>query len=102
MFNANVAFDKNHSIPLLYEEYPGSITDVSQFAHMVDKVKEYNYEKIGFILDRGYFSKDKIRYMDDNGYSLIIMVKVRKELISFLVLSHKTHLKRIESTSCVL
>ena len=25
---------------------------LSQFVYMVDKVKEYNYKKIGFILDR--------------------------------------------------
>ena len=31
---------------------------------MVDKVMEYGYKKIGFILDRGYFSKENIRYID--------------------------------------
>jgi transposase len=89
VFNVGVAFDKNHKIPLFYEEYAGSITDVSQFVYMVDKVKEYNYKKIGFILDRGYFSKDNIRYMDANGYPFIIMIKGRKDLVSSLVLAHR-------------
>ena len=89
VFNVSVAFDKNHKVPLFYEEYPGSITDVSQFVYTVDKVKEYKYEKIGFILDRGYFSKENIRYMDDNGYPFIIMIKGRKELVSSLVLANK-------------
>ena len=89
VFNVGIAFDRNHKIPLFYEEYPGSITDVSQFTYMVDKVKEYKYEKIGFILDRGYFSKDNIRYMDDNGFPFVIMIKGRKELVSALVLSNK-------------
>ena len=40
IFNLAVAFDKTNRIPLFYEEYPGSITDVSQFIHMVDKVMD--------------------------------------------------------------
>ena len=44
------------------------------------------YEKIGFILDRGYFSKENIQYIDRNGYTFIIMCKGRKALISSLVL----------------
>ena len=85
VFNIAIAFDKNNRVPLFYEEYLGSITDVSQFVYMVDKVKEYGYKNIGFILDRGYFSQDNIQYMEDNGYAFVIMVKGRKELVSSLV-----------------
>lgn len=72
-----------------YEEYPGSVTDVSQFTFMVDKVLEYGYKQIGFILDRGYFSKENIRYIDENGYSFIIMCKGCKTLVSSLVLENR-------------
>ena len=53
---------------------------------MVDKVIDYGYEKIGFILDRGYFSKENIQYIDRNGYTFIIMCKGRKGPVSSLVL----------------
>ena len=89
IFNLALVFDKTNRIPLLYEEYPGSINDISQLTFMVDKVKEYKYEKIGFILDRGYFGKENIRYMEENGYAFIIMVKGKKELVSSLVLEHR-------------
>ena len=56
---------------------------------MVDKVKEYNYKSVGFILDRGYFSKANIKYMEDNGYSFIIMVKGRKSLVSELIAANR-------------
>ena len=85
IFNVSVVFDKTHQVPLLYEEYPGSINDVSQFSYMVDKVNEYGYKNIGFILDRGYFSEDNIQYMEDNGHAFIIMVKGHKKLVSSLV-----------------
>ena len=87
VFNLSIAMDKTNRVPLFYEEYPGSVTDVSQFTCMVDKVMEYGYKKIGFILDRGYFSRENIRYIDENGYTFIIMCKGCKALVSSLVLS---------------
>ena len=87
VFNLAIAFDATNRIPLFYEEYPGSINDVSQFSFMIDKVYEYGYKKIGFILDRGYFSKDNIREMEKNSYEFIIMVKGCKSLVSSLITS---------------
>lgn len=86
VFNLAIAMDKTNRVPLFYEEYPGSITDVSQFTFMVDKVLEYGYKKIGFILDRGYFSKTNIQYIDENNYSFIIMCKGCKALVSPMIL----------------
>ncbi|MCI6535375.1 MAG: transposase [Phocaeicola vulgatus] len=91
IFNLAIAFDSTYKVPLFYEEYPGSINDVSQFTFMVDKVKEYRYKNIGFILDRGYFSKDNIRYIDSNNYEFIIMAKGCKPLVSALI-------KRVKNT----
>lgn len=89
VFNLSIAMDKTNRVPLFYEEYPGSITDVSQFTFMVDKVVEYGYKKIGFILDRGYFSKENIQYIDKNSYSFIIMCKGCKSLVSSLVMDKR-------------
>lgn len=89
IFNLAIAYDKNNRVPLFYEEYPGSITDVSQFRCMVDKVQQYNYKNVGFILDRGYFSKDNIRYMEENDHPFVIMVKGQKELVSSLIHEHR-------------
>ena len=89
VFNLSIAMDKTNRVPLFYEEYPGSVTDVSQFTFMVDKVIEYGYRKIGFILDRGYFSKENIRYIDENGYTFIIMCKGCKALVSSIVLENQ-------------
>ncbi len=89
VFNLAIAMDKTNRVPLFYEEYPGSITDVSQFTFMVDKVLEYDYKKIGFILDRGYFSKENIQYIDANQYSFIIMCKGCKALVSPMILEKR-------------
>jgi len=86
IFNYAIAYDRNNREPLFYESYPGSIVDVSQLQHTLRKAKSYGYEHIGFILDRGYFCKENIRFMDDNGYDFVIMVKGMKNLVSSLVL----------------
>lgn len=56
---------------------------------MVDKVRYYGYRKVGFILDRGYFSKGNIQYIDRNHFSFIIMVKGCKALVSSLVMEYR-------------
>ena len=86
VFNYSIAYDTNNMMPLFYESYPGSIVDVSQLQYMLEKAKGYGYKKAGFILDRGYFSKGNIRYMDKCGYDFVMMVKGMKDLVSDLVL----------------
>ncbi len=89
IFNFSVAYDKTNRVPLFYEEYPGSIVDVSQLQYMLEKAKSYGYRRCGFILDRGYFCKSNIHYMDSCGYEFIIMVKGKKKFISELILQNK-------------
>ena len=86
VFNYSIAYDTNNMMPLFYEAYPGSIVDVSQLQYMLEKAKGYGYKNAGFILDRGYFSKGNIRYMDKCGYDFVMMVKGMKDLVSDLVL----------------
>lgn len=35
IFNVAIVFDKTHRVPLLYEEYPGSINDISQLLSLI-------------------------------------------------------------------
>lgn len=89
VLNFSIAYDRNNSEPLFYEEYPGSVVDVSQLQFMLEKANGYGYKKVGFILDRGYFSKENIHYMDKCGYDFIIMMKGMKSLVKSLVLEVK-------------
>ena len=87
IFNYAIAYDHDNKEPLFYEDYPGSINDVSQLQYMLGKAAGYGYKDVGFILDRGYFSEPNIRFMDRNGYGFLIMVKGMKDLVSSLVLN---------------
>ena len=56
---------------------------------MIDKAHGYGYWNIGFILDRGYFSKANLEYMEKNGYSFLIMVKGMKDFIREIVIENQ-------------
>jgi len=86
IINISLAYDTDNKVPLFYEEYPGSINDMSQFQSMVAKAEGYGYKNIGFILDRGYFCKGNIDYMDKCGYSFVMMVKGMASFVSELIL----------------
>lgn len=85
VFNYSVAYDTANREPLFYEQYPGSVVDVSQLQFALDKAASYGYKKVGFILDRGYFSKGNIAYMDEHKYSFVIMVKGMASFVKELV-----------------
>jgi transposase len=89
VFNYSIAYDRNNREPLFYEEYPGSIVDVSQLQYMLEKAAGYGYKRVGFILDRGYFSKENIHYMDKCGYDFVIMVKGMKRFVSEIINENK-------------
>lgn len=97
--NYAIAYDRNNREPLFYENYPGSIVDVSQLQYMLEKAKGYGYKKVGFILDRGYFSKENIHYMDSCGYDFVIMVKGLKSFISDMILENKGSFENCRSSS---
>ena len=54
--NIAMAYDTNNESPLFYEEYPGSIADVSQLRYMVEKASEIWIQKYWlYSRDRGLF-----------------------------------------------
>lgn len=89
VFNYSVAYDTANKEPLFYEQYPGSIVDISQLQYMLEKAKGYGYRRVGFILDRGYFGKENIRYMDECGYDFVIMIKGMGAFVRELILEKR-------------
>lgn len=73
--NLSVGYNQSDEIPLFYELYPGSIIDNTECQKMVDRAKMYGCENVGFILDRGYFCINNIRYFEKNSYDYILMTK---------------------------
>lgn len=99
IFNYAVAYDTENKEPLFYEQYPGSIVDISQIRLMLDKAEGYGYRKIGFILDRGYFCRENLRYLDQHGYEFVIMIKGMESTINKLILENKGTFENVREYS---
>ena len=99
VYNYSIAYDCNNNEPLFYEEYPGSIVDVVQLQWTLEKAKNYGYEEVGFILDRGYFSKENIKYMDKCGYDFVIMMSGSKSMVSEIIKEKKGTFEELRENS---
>ena len=73
--NLSYSVRQDDSCPLFYELYDGSINDNAQFMWMAELAKEYGYQNIGFLLDRGYISEKNISAMRRHGYAFVLMLK---------------------------
>ena len=79
--NVSLGYDQTDNVPLMYEIYPGSIIDNTECGKMIDRAKYYGCENIGFILDRGYFSIENIKYFEKSRYDYILMTKGNSKFV---------------------
>ena len=73
--NLSYVSAKDNNRPLSYCLYPGSIHDTSEINHTLKQIDGYEYKNIGFIFDRAYYSQSLVRYLKENGYFFIMMLK---------------------------
>jgi transposase len=97
IFNVALTFDNTNRVPLFYEQYPGSVNDVSQLSYLIDKIHAYGYRSIGIILDRGYFSRQNIEYIDEKGFRFLMMVKSCKSLVSSMIRDNRGTFETVRS-----
>lgn len=85
--NMGVVFSKSTSLPIYYNPYQGSITDVGTLRHCLNFLMNSNMQDVVFVLDRGFFSKGNITAMNDHKDRLKFIqpvpmsVKKSKELL---------------------
>ncbi len=85
--NLGIACNKN-SIPLFYQLYPGSITDVTTLKKSLTQLEYYDFSNAVLILDRGFCSRlnimemnalsDKIQFIQPMTYSMKKVVELLK------------------------
>jgi transposase len=84
--NLSLIVDKDLGIPVMYDLYPGSISDVTTLKSTVKKVKALGARDYALIMDRGFFSTANIEEMISADLSFIIpptsTLKNVKETIS--------------------
>ncbi|CAJ37553.1 IS1634 family transposase [Methanocella arvoryzae] len=84
--NMGLVIDKEKTIPLLYDVYPGSITDVSTLLNTVKKMRAMGVQDCTLILDRGFFSTGNIDELMKSTLKFVVpatyQLKTVKQLVS--------------------
>jgi transposase len=84
--NLSIIAHKDLGIPLAFDVYPGSITDVTTLKNTITKIDSFGLENPLMIMDRGFFSETNLNDLIDGKFNFIMPVPLSlgdvKSLIS--------------------
>ena len=69
MFQTSITYEER--LPFFYVTYPGSIIDKSHLTYMMAYNETLGISKVCFIMDRGFFTTDNVKYMQSSHLSYI-------------------------------
>ncbi len=73
--NISYVFDQKNGIPLFYELYSGSVTDIVEIKKLIDKCKSIGLKDVVFVLDRGYYSQSNVEKILKCSNGFVMMAK---------------------------
>ncbi len=83
--NLSVILDKQEGIPLSYEIYPGSITDVQTLFNTIKKLSAIGIKYFTIILDRGFYSLENINHLIEANADFVIAVPQKYKEVNQLM-----------------
>lgn len=75
--NLSLILDKDKGIPVMYDIFPGSISDVSTLSGTLKKIKSYSIQQYVAVMDRGFFSLSNLHEMMRNEISFVMAAKLQ-------------------------
>lgn len=75
--NLSLVLDKDNGIPVMYDLFPGSISDVSTLSGTLKKIKAYGIQNYIAVMDRGFFSLANLYELMHNGISFVMAAKLQ-------------------------
>ncbi|OPY51788.1 MAG: Transposase DDE domain protein [Methanosaeta sp. PtaU1.Bin112] len=75
--NLSLILDKEKGIPVMYDIFPGSISDVSTLSGTLKKIKAHGIQDYVAVMDRGFFSLSNLCELLTNKISFIMAAKLQ-------------------------
>jgi len=75
--NLSLILNKDNGIPVMYDLFPGSISDVSTLSGTLKKVKAHGIQNYVAIMDRGFFSLANLCELMHNGILFVMAAKLQ-------------------------
>lgn len=98
--NMGMYYGEESGLPLYYRIYPGSISDKAHLQYMVADNAFINEKKTDYVMDRGFYSGENLRYLTDNGHRFVIALPGSLKYCSELIKKHKNEL--VNRSECKL
>jgi len=70
--NYGMILNASNLLPLFYEIYPGSITDVTTIRNVLKRAKKYKIKDITFVLDKGFYSQKNLKSIIEENLNFVI------------------------------
>jgi transposase len=93
--NLSLIMDKDLSIPVMYDIYPGSIPDIVTLSGTLTKLQAYGVEDFTAIMDRGFFSEGNLLDMLERKISFIIAAKINSKKVKLLLTDAQADIDQI-------
>jgi len=75
--NMSLIMDKDKGIPVMYDIFPGSISDVSTLSGTLKKIKSRGVQDYIAVMDRGFFSLSNLCELLDNKILFVMAAKLQ-------------------------
>ena len=87
--NMGMYYGEESGLPLYYRIYPGSISDKAHLKYMVSGNLLIDNSKTRFLMDRGFYSAENLRYLTEEGCRFIIALPGSLKYGTDLIKKHR-------------
>lgn len=91
--NMGMYYGEESKLPLYYRTYPGSISDKAHLKYMIEDNEFINGKKMRFVIDRGFYSADNLKYLTEKGYRFVIALPGSLKYCTELIKKHGEEIK---------
>ena len=87
--NLAMYYGQETDLPFYYRTYPGSITDKVHLQYMMEDLDELDHRNGCYVLDRGFYSKENLKYMASEAIKFLIAMPGGLNLYEKLIEQHR-------------
>jgi hypothetical protein len=98
--NLGMYYGEESMLPLYYRIYPGSIPDKAHLKYMAEDTGLLNTQKVKFVMDRGFYSAENLRYLVDKNCRFIIALPGSLKYCRDLIDKHRDEI--VNRSECYL
>lgn len=98
--NLGMYYGEESMLPLYYRIYPGSITDKAHLKYMAEDTGLLNGRKIKFVMDRGFYSAENLRYLVEKNCRFVIALPGSLKYCQALIEKHRDEI--VNKSDCYL